>query len=158
MHEESAHRLRAYLYSLYDLIFLTMMDIGSLFVGVFAIGDLVSPAISLRWLLALLGIVIAVSIHFSPKILNEKSGSRSITAEKDKRLPMALALSGLVPGLGLFAAALLTNSGKVDVVPVFVFLYSVLSGAMMMLPYLIFAYFEAILLAWNSWPRIANSE
>lgn len=143
--------LNALLFYIYDCGFLAMLFISFWTWGYLILQQLSLPPLSPKLLLFLLIFMTFLTIVLSPRILNARSLDKLYQGFKD--LPVALVISGSIPGLGILLYAILSRSGN-TISPSVVIMFFSFSASLLILPYITIGLFEVLLLGLKQWPEV----
>ncbi|MFN8413604.1 MAG: hypothetical protein U0Z26_14560 [Anaerolineales bacterium] len=155
--ERFSYLLTALLFSIYEIALLSMI-FASLWTTVVytsqkifntQVAALISTIFALFSAIVLVGMIV-----ISPVVLNYKSLDRP---DKSKGLlPIALAISGILPSMAILISATLSRSGKVEL-QVYLMLALSLLMSMLLLPIIVLNLYEILLLGMRKWPIIKKS-
>lgn len=154
LHDQYRQNVIILLKSMQDLGFLAMVFASFWTLAVILAYEIYSPHSISRISFVILFISIGLILLISPKVLNYKSIDRP--EKGNKYLPLALALSGAAPGIGMLIYFFSSKSGNIGFQHTF-FIIGSLFVSIGILPILIINLYEIIVLTFNKWPMLRKS-
>ena len=122
-------------------------------VGIYSIDVMLPLSLTFYWSVIILFIIIVITICFSPRILNKKSRNRFVDGKLEKCIPLAISIGGSAIGFAILIYVILSRSVKFDILRLIITILS-FSGVVLVLPYIVLGFYEAIVLAISKWPRV----
>jgi len=154
LHDQYRQNVIILLKSMHDLGFLAMVFASFWTMAVILAYEIYSPHSISRISFLFLFISIGLMVLISPKVLNYKSSDRP--EKGNKYLPLALALSGAAPGIGMLVYFFSSKSGNIGFQHAF-FIIGSLFVSIGILPILIINFYEIMVLTFNKWPPLRKS-
>ncbi|MBI5935397.1 MAG: hypothetical protein HY867_16970 [Chloroflexi bacterium] len=137
--------------SIYELALLFMVFASFFVTAIQILFKIFQPTTVAMFSLLALVVYTVLLVLISPKVLNYRSIDRPEYG--NKYLPLAIAISGIAPGLGILAYNLLPHSNTVDM-PLYLILFCSILIFLCVLPVVVINFYEVILLTFSEWPRL----